>query len=396
MKVSNIQLQIEDNSILLTADCTIRSFGSDKVYFKFDRKFENFIFADAGPFAASLLIPSMKLGEDLVVDGELSEKQYSDMQCIMEIMLTWDIGLKPISIIAHTIKKDTHSPTESASFFSGGVDSFYTYLKNKNSDKEKIKYFILANGYDISLDNQKLWEMACGTVKAIAREEQVEVITVESNIRDLIEPIIPWDYTHGGCLTALGLALRKKINTVFIASSYAYTQLFPWGSHPTTDHFWNTETIQFHHDGANVNRFEKVRYISNYPVVQDNLRVCYRNKKDKYNCGTCDKCIRTMIALHISGTLNQSKTFPHNIDPALIRHMKIDGEHGAMFQEENFAELRARNTDPELQDALQEALMHTKITTQSGLGLLRKIWYLDHMYNRSRMYRLLRKLRKFW
>lgn len=387
MKIKNVQLEEQENFILLTAECTLRKFGADTVYFKFDKKYKDFIAVDASPFAAALLIPAMKLGQDLHIEGEISEQLYQGMQKIMKIVLTWDLGLKPISITVDTLtKKDTHNTaTRKASFFSGGVDSFYTYLKNKEGGK-KMDYLIMANGYDISVKNRKLWKMARESVENATKNEGVDIIEVESNIRILIDPIMDWSYTFGGCLAALGLCLRKELKDVFIASAYSYDQLKPDGAHPDIDHLWSTESLSFHHDGAETGRLEKTMFISKYPEVLKNLRVCFRNKKSQFNCGSCDKCMRTMISLYIANVLERSETFPRTIDVEQVKKLKINQEHAAVFQKENLVELERLNMDSRLQNALREALRNASSYHSYTRELAMKVWFLDYFYDRSRLY----------
>ncbi|HTH93045.1 MAG TPA: hypothetical protein VL576_01005 [Candidatus Paceibacterota bacterium] len=391
MKISNLQLKIDAKFATLMADCFIRPFGPDKIYFKFDKKYVDFIALDMSPFAAALLIPSMKLGSNLIIEGEISEQLYKGLHEAMELVFSWNIGLKKIKIVANSLKKDTYKPAAAASFFSGGVDSFYTYLKNKNNPAvQKIQYFILANGYDISLRNKNLWERSLATVENVADHEGIELITVESNVRHCIEPILTWDYTHGGCLAALGLALRKEINNVYIASTYTKDQQYPNGTHLQLDGLWGTEVINFHHDGTETNRLGKTKYIAHEQIVLENLRVCYLNKRGKFNCGLCDKCNRTMIGLHIAGTLEQSKTFPRSIDLQVVKNLRTYTEDGAAFQMENLLDLNKMESDKELRDALQESISKSFAHPHTGQGrkVLEKIWFYDYYYTRSRLYKV--------
>ena len=386
MRIEKIHLKTEGEYIFLTADCHIRPFGADRIYFKFNKKYKDFISLDASPFAAALLIPSMKLGQDLIIDGPISKELYRGMHKIMETMLSWNIGLKSISIVATELKKDEYVPTKNASFFSGGVDSFYTYFKNKESGKDKINYFVLANGYDISLDNPELWEITRNTIENIGRKEHIEIIEVESNVRHTIEPIIPWGFTHSGCLAALGLSLRKELKNIFIASSYHKDEVFPWGSHPDTDPLWSTETLSIHHDGTDVNRVQKVQFIAQYPIVLESLRVCYLNKKSKFNCGVCDKCLRTMINLLIAGVLEKSETFPHSIDLEQLRNISIEQEHGAIYHRQNLIALEKLGIDQPLQEAIRECLSNLVPEQSYAMDALTKLWLFDYYYNRGRLY----------
>jgi hypothetical protein len=78
----------------------------------------------------------MRQGEDLVIEGSVSAQLYRGMHAITQEVLKWDIGLQPIKIEAGALVADPPRPQRSASFFSGGVDSFYTYLKHKTDPME--------------------------------------------------------------------------------------------------------------------------------------------------------------------------------------------------------------------------------------------------------------------
>ena len=79
------------------------------------------------------------------------------------------------------------------------------------------------------------------------------------------------------------------------------------------------ETTTFIHDGTEATRLKKViSQIARSPLALEHLRVCFANEKSAYNCGQCDKCLRTMINLYVAGVLEQSSTFPHHIDPDLV------------------------------------------------------------------------------
>ncbi|MFA7171711.1 MAG: hypothetical protein WC180_07010 [Candidatus Paceibacterota bacterium] len=405
MKIKNVRLKEEGQFVILTAECKIRHVGIDQVYFKFEKKYRDFIVADASPFAAALLIPSMKMGQDLVIEGSISRELQDGMKEIIEKTASWNLGLKPIAILASEVRPDTLSQTDkNASFFSGGVDSFYTYLKHKERS-DKIDYLILANGFDISLDNPGLWDQTCETVDDIASSEGIEVIKVESNIRGLIEPVLIWDYTHGGCLAALGLSLRSGLKNVYIPSSLAIGQLLPWGTHPELDARWSTEKISFHHDGADTKRVDKVRFIAQNPLALKHLRVCYINAKDKFNCGVCDKCLRTMTNLCITGKLSEAETFPRNIDLELIKTLSVCNKQKAILHEENLEELKKLGIEKELQAHLRDMLKDFYAPKFDSRKTIKKACYyfmeglnqimlIDFFYNQSRLHKMKMFLQK--
>jgi hypothetical protein len=403
MIIKDTRLNREAETTVLSARCKVRKIGWDTVYFSIGNTLPgDYIHNDASPFAAALLLPSMKQGEDLVIEGSISAQLYQGMHAIMQEVLKWDIGLQPIKIEADALIADPPPPQRSASFFSGGVDSFYTYLKHKTDpiEKDRIDSFILVNGFDISRRNTQLWDRTLENIKSIAEADKVELIVVRSNIQGLVEPILLWDYSHGGCLAAVGLFLRGAFQQIYIPSTHAVAEQIPWGSNLALDGHWSTEGTTFIHDGTEATRIEKViSQVARAPLALEHLRVCFANERGAYNCGECDKCLRTMINLYVAGALQKSNTFPHHIDPDLVAAIPtIPGEHGGIFHTENLRALQERNLAPELQQAILTSMSNAVVMKPSRKEIFEdRLKYLDHVYARGNVYSVWDRLfgRKF-
>lgn len=392
MIIKDAKVHRSGAATVLSAKCKIRKVGWDQVYFSLDTSAPaDYVHDDASPFAAALLLPSMKQGNDLIIDGGISEQLYKGMQAIMQEVLRWDIGLRPINIEPAALVADPPRPQRSASFFSGGVDSFYTYLKHKADPAEdRIDGLILISGFDINRHNVMLWDRAVENIKAVSRADNVELLVVRSNIQDLVEPVLLWDYSHGGCMAAVGLFLRAAFHQIYIPSTHSVAEQIPWGSNLALDEHWSTEGTTFIHDGTEATRLEKViSQIARSPLALEHLRVCFANEKGAYNCGRCDKCLRTMINLFVAGALEKSGTFPHYVDPQLVAAVPtIPGEHGGIFHSENLRALQERNIAPELREAIS-ASMRSAVVMKPGLRKVieDRLKYLDHVYARGYLYR---------
>ena len=384
MKITNVRTRETKETISLLADCKIRRIGWDTVYFTFDKKYKGYLYEDASPFAAALLIPSISLGEDLVINGSISRKLYEGMQQIGKKIFEWNILANRAEVKAERVVEDEPElkPRHVGTFFSGGVDSFYTYLKHEHDKNDPIGHFVLMNGTDIDLRNKVLWKATKENIQKIAERSGVELIAVETNIQVLLEPMISPDFTHGGALAAVGLCLRKGLKKIYIPATFSVEEQIPYGSHPELDHYWSTETIQFDHDGTEATRFNKIDWqITKSPLALEYLRVCYMNSKGTYNCGKCEKCLRTMISLYALGKLGDAKTFPSTIDPARAKELAAHSGPVNMGIKQNLAKLHERNIDPPLQQALEEGLASvTDDTKTNSHRLFKKIQYLDHMY----------------
>jgi hypothetical protein len=402
MVIKDVVVTHEKDSTTISATCKLRKIGWDKIYIKLTgEKHAEYVADDASPFAAALLLPSMKQGEDLIIQGAISRKLYEGMKKIQPVVIPWNIGFKPIEIKADKLVKDSGKPNHTASFFSGGVDSFYTYLKHKTDKKEqdRIDTFILVRGFDIDPRNEELWGITLKNIKAIARKEKIELLIVENNIRGILEPILPrGDYSHGGCLAAIGLFLRNGFSKIYIPSTFSVAEQLPWGSHMDVDGHWSTEQTTFIHDGTECTRLGKIMtQVSKSPVAMQYLRVCYMNTKSEYNCGHCDKCLRTMTGLYVAEALDKTKTFPHTLDYEAIAegpHVVGDGVYIAHGEIEVLKTLKQKNMDPKLQEALETKLEKAKHIRTGFIGHLKfelaklylEVIYLDFAYTYSALY----------
>ena len=391
MIIKDTQLTRTNETTMLSARCKIRKIGWDSVYFSIDAAHGGHVHDDASPFAAAFLLPAMKQGEDLIIKGAISERLYKGMHAIMHEVLQWNIGLKPIRIEADALAPDIREPDRSASFFSGGVDSFYTYLKHKEDAEtaDRIDSFILINGFDIERRNTRLWDLTLANIQAIAAADDVDLVVVRTNIQSLVEPILLWDYAHGGCLAAAGLFVRDAFRQIYIPSTHSVDEQIPWGSNLALDGHWSTESTTFVHDGSEATRINKViTQIARSPLALEHLRVCFANEKEAYNCGQCDKCLRTMINLFAAGALDKSATFPHRIDPGLVAAVPTTaGEYGGIFHSENLRALREKDLAPDLQQALVTSMNNTIVMRSSPLTRAQdRAKYLDHAYTRGFVY----------
>jgi hypothetical protein len=124
------------------------------------------------------------------------------------------------------------------------------------------------------------------------------------------------------------------------------------------DPLWSTETLEFVHDGINTSRSKKViDTICKSDLALQHLRVCWKNYFNKYNCARCEKCLRTMIALHIGTGAVSFPTFQKTLKIKTIRRMKLSSATAITFARENLALIPQTNTfNRQLSAALEEAI----------------------------------------
>ena len=212
-----------------------------------------------------------------------------------------------------------------ACFFSLGADSYYTLLKNLDGavyGTSPTTHLLFVTGFDVRLGNAKLLQAVADNLAKAERATATTVLHIETNLRQLTDPIVPWNLFHGSAMASVGIALERAFEAIHIASSCSYDDLFPWGSHPLTDPLWSTTRLRLIHDGCEFTRAQKIANIARVPVVQETLRTCWENRQNRYNCGECDKCLRTMAVLHTEGVLEAMTTYPDSFPIEALANVK--------------------------------------------------------------------------
>jgi hypothetical protein len=381
MRVSQIQILQRPDSVELRARVESERdyeeddwFESFTLWYRFPEWCTPYLSPDNGdPFLAALLLPAMRTGEPLIIDAPVSPALVEALPEIQAIFAVFDPRTRPVHVDAISRASpliDGCGERRNGLFFSMGVDSFYSLLKNQRdhpNDSRAITHLLSVHGFDAAHDG---WDPEFPAellqhFNAVAAESDKTLVPVVTNIRQVGARLAPWTMLHGAGMASIALALEGAFQRATIAASSTYDLLAPWGTHPVLDPLWSTEAVAFVHDGCELDTIDKTRFVARYPLVMKHLRVCpgYRSG---YNCGRCMKCLRTMTDLLQAGLLKQCETLPHEIDPEALRaalRIPAGPVHIRNFRrrQETFARTGQR---PDLNAVLIEHLNHV----DSGLA----------------------------
>jgi hypothetical protein len=101
--------------------------------------------------------------------------------------------------------------------------------------------------------------------------------------------------------------------------------------------------------------------------IRSIVRVCWPGWTEKYNCGRCEKCLRTMIALHIAGALGDAVTFQRSLILDNVRRMEvITGESSLRFLEDLVRTLGDSEEDRRIAAAPRHVMRWTHLRAQFG------------------------------
>jgi hypothetical protein len=219
-------------------------------------------------------------------------------------------------------------------FMSGGMDSLAALRLNRLNYPEShpgfIKDSFFLHGFDIGGVVERgmkyhVFERAKDAINQITSDAKVKLIPVYTNIRHLCDERDLWlDSFFGAVLASIAHTFSKRMNMVFIGSSYDIPNLHSCGSHPLLDPEYSSYDMRIRHRDYELSRLEKIKIVSKWDVAFQNFRVCLANVPDRLNCGKCEKCVRTMTELTALGLLPKTKAFVENeITPDHISRFDI-------------------------------------------------------------------------
>ena len=303
-------------------------------------------------WVAALTPLAMKMRSPIHTNAVVDEEFSTNLVEVQRILASWYHDLHPVPVEAPTRRLEGPAGRGIGSFFSGGVDSFYSALA------PEVTHLVFVHGFDIRVDDNELAEKAVASARRAARELGKELIEVRTNIREFSDRSSHWGYRyHGAAMAHIGHLLAEHLETVYFPSSYDEDTLMPWGSHPHLDHLWSSSGVRFVHHGLSTRRVQKIMRLVDCAPAMEHLRVCWLHPNSVYNCGKCEKCIRTVISLQVAGGAGRCRTLPAAVPVEEIAKLPITNHGSLVFAEQNLEALRrSGRNDPELEEALEQCI----------------------------------------
>jgi hypothetical protein len=328
------------------------------VYFKSD---DARLTPNPEAFLTIAILPAMKRRlRTIEIEADISPRFVEGLDRIQAVFRGWKPGYGQVE--TNELQKREDNPViggKTGVFFSAGVDSYYAFLDHR----DEVEALIHLDGFDIPLRRQLIRQKTRDNVRKIGAAFDTRVIIVETNVREFLEAIVPWGFSHGSAIASVGHLLAPEFNRFYIASAGNPRSLHPYGVHPTLDPNWSSDRVEFVHAEL-IDRIEKCRYLGSFEPVLDTLRVCLRFPKKALNCGRCEKCLRTMVYMQASGCYEKFRVFENPLDLRQLYNYKriTPPERDLLYVA--LDELERQQTYPDTARALRKALHRTAFQTK--------------------------------
>lgn len=296
-----------------------------------------------------------RLGYNLRLEGDLDVHTVHQAERVVDTLVGWDPTLTPVGLVDSRLSTCGRRTNDGvACLASLGLDSFYSI----HARRRDITHLVLCHGFDISLDNERLWDQTVQTCRLVAADEGKQLIELSTNIKRLVDPYLSWtNQYHGAAIGVFGHLLDGHVSRLIVPSSYTWDDGIACGSHSRLDPLWSSASIRFEHHEPGVDRVQKLALLADNPNAMRYLRPCVENL-EVYNCGVCEKCIRTMTSA-VAAQVDDRLTALPPVTPELISSMPLRRPLAAQHHVDNLRHLRNlpdAKRRPDLEAAIEERL----------------------------------------
>ncbi len=312
MKYIKIEpLPREVNNTEQVRRCNIKRMHDDVVeeqqelFFQFPASITSPEDDDCDSYLLAVIMDAMSENRDIVVAGMVSRTLLSNLVEFQSAWKKWLPGIYHcINITVDTINEHAQAKSGAICAYSGGVDATFSVWRHSQAQcgyrTQDIKLCCLVHGFDIPLTNEKAFTNASDRARKTLADLDLSLVSMRTNYRKVLKA--NWEHSCGAALVSALGNLKNIAGTCVIGSSEPYDALvIPWGSSPITDYLLSSGDFNVLHDGASHSRTEKVKEIAHWKIGVENLRVCWAGDLTDYNCGECEKCMRTKMNFLVTG-----------------------------------------------------------------------------------------------
>lgn len=296
----------------------------------------------ANPWVVAMLPAAATRAEHVFADLPVDPVLHENLRGVSATWSLWYPQLGQAQINAPYSSCRSEKGSRTGTFFSGGVDSFFSIARRLPGNSFGIPAvgslddLVTVWGFDVGVNDVESFKPLAAALNEAAQAIGRPHWIVRTNLRQVLAEFRRnWGpLTFGAGLAFIALFFERRFSEFVIGSSYPFGALVPWGSHPLVDPLFSSSSLRVVHDGAPFGRLEKTRTIGRWPLTGRFLHVCQGSGPT--NCSACEKCLRTMATIDVLGL---KERYAHSFDwrhygPHEVSSLFVGAGPGTTFYKE--------------------------------------------------------------
>jgi hypothetical protein len=219
--------------------------------------------------------------------------------------------------------------------------------------RDPVDELFFVKGFEAPAGDESQHFLLLSTVIPASRALERPLHLIETNFLDVVEPLVersPYIGVHINIGAAM--LLGSRVGTLRFPS--AYDEALPddvgWRF---TDYVeaWSTQALEIETHGA-LERVEKIPRVVAHEPARRHLRVCWATDGRAFNCGRCNKCVRTVLNQELAGCPGVIETLPPHLSARRIAKTPVGRPENALGLQECLREAK-RQGRTDVVDALR-------------------------------------------
>ena len=342
--------------------------AEEAYWYEVPKAFAGELTTSGNPWLVGLLPVAVTLGEPLTLAQPVDANLLDNAHDLMAIWQGWFPQRRAVPIAADVSPAALRHGRggqaadgrgrRTASFFSGGVDSFCVALRERAAPIDDL--LLVLGSFDLVGADDAALERVRTTMQTAAGALGKTLVPVTTNqMRTHLRHSDPRDLAGPSMLAAAAFALEHRWRRILVPASCDLDTLIATASNPLVPPLLSSAELRFDDEGVAMRRIEKTAIVAGSGAALAALRVCFMSG-DETNCMRCAKCIRTACALEALGVLPGATCFrTASLAPSRVERTTL----GEMIERHYFRELppfcRAHGR-PDLARAAERALARAR------------------------------------
>lgn len=283
------------------------------VWIEVDKKYEPYLCTErADAFVIGFLHYAMSHNHDIICEVPMGEYLYYQITTyLIDAIAKGSPLMHNIKITADVDQNDLPYGGKVGTGISCGIDSLHVLAALSGSSLTHHKpthlTFFNVGSHGEGERAKRLFAERKRMAECFCQDYGFELVEVNSNIMD----VFPQSHfmTHTFTSMFAVFALQKLYSVYYYASGRPFSAFSLTDTSLDCSYYdlllaeaFSTDQLRIYSEGGTLSRLEKTRKVVTYSPSYKYLNVCISTAK---NCGRCEKCTRTLLALDALGALDK-------------------------------------------------------------------------------------------
>ncbi len=298
----------------LTANVDIDGSSRD-VWFEVDSQFEKYLcYERSDAFVVAILNYAMRHGHDMETKAPIGEDLYYQLTTdLIPALADNSKVMHHTQLIADVDSSILPNAGAVGTGISCGVDSFHALAMESETKfpKHNLTHLAFNNvgSHGEGEHARKLFAERKELAKNFCKEFGFVYVEGDSNLHDAIPQNHYLTHTYSSMFSVF--ALQKLYSVYYYASSgHPYNKFSVKDNEKHASGLYellllsclSSHSLKIYSEGGDKNRLKKIQAVVKYTPSYNYLNVCINQF---HNCGKCEKCIRTLVALDALNKLDE-------------------------------------------------------------------------------------------